>query len=267
MYHSDPNQIGSDAWREIHVPPEERVPMTVTMSSQNAARAQQRPRAETPVQLAFKAFDEAIKAQRDLNAEVDDDFKRRARSPEGADGLDLLKKLADERKASIQTSPAAQVVEIGVQAVANREAEARQRYEKLVEGYVQPGDSAQEQRNSRYAQQIQRELAAADSPGRKVAIATELLQKADPAQRGVLVEELPSLFAGSDTSWIERTLEVVDPELASATSEVRLASQCNQMAQYAAAKVRDGFKTGSPPVALDVLRPAVRRLDPDAAAG
>lgn len=257
MLYNDPNRIGSPAWRAIHVPPEERVPMTVASRRNETARVQQRPRAaETPVQLAFQAFDAAIAAQRDLNKEVAAEYN---------DGRGTLTEQGlRERKASIQSSPAATMVDAAEQTVASREAEARQRYEKLIEGYVQPGDSAQEQRNSRYAQRIQRELAAADSPGRKVAVATELLEKADPAQRGVLVEELPSLFAGSDTSWIERKLEEVDPELGAATTELRLASQCNQMARYAAAKVRDGFRTGSPPVALDVLKPAVARLDPDA---
>jgi hypothetical protein len=125
--------------------------------------------------------------------------------------------------------------------VARREAEARAHYENLIESLVQPLDTAAEIRNDRYLKCVDRELAAAETSGAKLAIAQRLIEKARGPELGLLAGDLPSRFAAQDTSWIGAKLVEVNPELGNAATEVRLASQCNQMARYAAEKVRHGL--------------------------
>ncbi|MGO9382393.1 MAG: hypothetical protein ACLP4W_09920 [Mycobacterium sp.] len=221
--------------------------------------AQPRPATpETVVQSSFRAFKAAVDAQNALNAEAGKQAEEKFRR-----GILTEQGLREARPAIAADSPIAQMVDKAEQGVADREAAARQRYDNLLAGMVQKGDAAQEARNDRYLARVQRELDAADSPGKKLAIAQGLMEKADPAQVGVLVEELPSLFAGHDTSWVEAKLAQVNPQLGAAVTDVKLSAQCTQMATHAAKKIRDGFESGSPPTKLDVLSAAVQRLDPD----
>jgi hypothetical protein len=230
----------------------EHAEMTISGRPASAPPPPPRPTVETPVGLAFKTFDAAVAAQRDLNAEVNAAYERRVITEQGA----------RERKAAIRTSPAATAVDIAEQTVRRREAEARQRYGDRIEALTQPGDAAAELRNTRYLQRVDRELAAADSTGQKLATAQRLMEKARGAELGLLAEDLPSRFPGN-TEWIEAKLIEVDPELGKAATEVRLATECGQMARYAAGRVRHGFATGDPPKMLGALKPAVERLDPD----
>jgi hypothetical protein len=257
-YFNDEHRVDSPGYRppgQRSAEPDRPV-MTVAGHTTLAPRPQPRPAAETPVRLAFQGFNAAVDAQLDHNREAEVDYERRILTEEGV----------RERKAQIANSPAAKIVDMSEQTMANRQAEARQRYDNLIAGLVQHEDAAQEQRNTRYLQRVDREFDAADTSGQKVATATGLMEKADRTQLGLLIEDLPSRFVGSDTSWIEAKLVQVDPELGAAATELRLATQCSHLASYAATSVRAGFKTGSPPKKLDVLAPAVARLDPDGAA-
>ena len=225
-----------------------------------AAPVAQSPSApETVTQRSFQTFKRIVDDQRELGAQVGakvtEEYRRGTLTEQGLLESQALTCFAPD-------SVVAQLNDAAKQAMVDREAQARERYENMIASMIKPGDAAQEQRNSRYLARVERELDQADSPGKKVAVAEELIQKADPAQRGLLIEELPSLFTG-DTSWIEATIQKVDPELASAATEVKHASQCTAMATWAHQQVQHGLKTGRPPQKLDVLAPAIARLDPD----
>jgi len=195
-----------------------------------------------------------VQAQHDLNAEVDAEFERGHLTEQGM----------RERKAEIQNSAAFRAVDMGEAAVIAREAEARQRYDELIASKVHPDDTAEELRHTRYVGRVEREMAAADTQGGKVAAAHRLLEKASPGELSVLLEELPSMFPGQDSLWIDEKLVHIDPQLGAAGAELKTATHCRQMSDYAAGAVRAGFQSGSSTRKLDVLTPAVARLDPDA---
>jgi hypothetical protein len=230
--------------------------MTVAGRSSAEAPAPQLPKAETPAQLAFQAYQLAVDAQHDLNKQADAEFNK-GQGTLTEDGL-------RERKAEIRNSPAARVVELGEAAVLARRAEAGQRYADLIAAKIQKGDAAQEERNTRYFQRVQRELDAAASPGERVAVAQRLIEKADGPQIGVLCEELPSLFPDTGAGWLEAKLREVDAELAHAAEDCRRAGQVAAMSKVAAGWVRQGFESGIPPTQIDRLAQAVPLYDPDA---
>jgi hypothetical protein len=265
-YFTDPHRIGPG-----YQPPGQRgqaeaAPvMTVAGRSGAEAPAPQPPKAETPAALAFQAYREAVDAQRDLNAEIDAQWDAERRMP--PDERVLTEKAVRDKKAEIRTSPAARVVDMGEHAVLQRRAEADARYADLIAAKIQQGDSAQESRNTRFAQRIQRELDAAKSPGERVAVAQRMLEKADPAQLGVLVEELPSQFPDTQAGWLEAKLREIDPQLADAAEDCRRAGQVAAMSNYAASSVRHGFATGTPPTQISRLAAAVPTYDPDIRGG
>ena len=130
---------------------------------------------------------------------------------------------------------------------------------------VNQGDAAEEQRRTWYLGIVEREMAAAESHGGKVAAAQRMLQNAkdDPSKLCLLVEQLPSMFAGTDFSWIETTLAEVNPELGAAVTDCRRAGQAVAMSDYAAQSVRDGFQSGLPPTQIGRSAAAVSKYDPD----
>ncbi len=206
--------------------------------------------AETIAQQSLSA----IKAVRDAQLE----WNRQLESEQQFYTQDGLR----AQQARFAESPVAKVVDAAEQAVVDREAQARAKFDTLMSGLTRPGDAAQEQRNGRFLNRVERQLAAADSPAKRISVARELMASADRAQLGVLAEELPSMFADGNDAWIEETLKQVDPEIGAAATEVKKAAQAHQIVGYAARSMREGFQKGSPPTQLDRLD--ITKYDPDA---
>jgi hypothetical protein len=214
-----------------------------------------RVRADTPATMTYEACQVAAAAQRALNAEAYADF-------DNGHGT-LTEKGLHDKKASIRNSPAANVIDMGEQAILQRQAEAQARYDTLI-GARAEGDAAQEIRNQRLLDQTRRKIEAAKSTGERVAIAARELEHADNrAQRGLLADEYAALFAGTDTGWVEATMVRVDPELATAAREKQLAAQSAAIGNYMVGAVRKGFVSGNPPTQLGTLAGAVHKYDPD----
>ena len=264
-YHVDPHRIDTPTYRPPGHKDEPPTPMTVNgrTAAQDAAAAARAAaqaaaaKSETPVQLAFEAYQAAVDAQRELNKQADAAFD------EGRG--QLSEKGWHEKKAEILKSPAAAVVDIAEQAVRNRKAEADQRYKDLLAGMVNEGDAAEEARRTRYLGIVEWEMAAAQTHGGKVAAGQRMLQNAkdDPSRLSLLAEQLPSMFAGTDTSWIDHTLAEVNPQLGAAATDCRRAGQAVAMSNTAAGWVRKGFQSGVPPTQIGRLAAAVPRYDPD----
>jgi hypothetical protein len=260
MLFQDPHRIGPgyqppDRRGQAEPPPV----MTVAGAAAEAAPAPQLPKAETPAQLAFQAYELAVDAQHDLNRQADAEYN-------GGHGA-LTEAGLRERRAEIQNSREAKLVDMGEHAVLQRRAEADQHYADLIAAKILKGDAAQEERNTRYAKRVERELEAAKSPGERVAVAQRMLEQADGPQLGVLCEELPSLFPGAGAAWLPGKLREVDAELAAAAEDVRRASQVAAMSKVAAGWVRNGFQTGVPPSQVSNLAGAVSKYDPDCRGG
>ncbi len=261
----DPHRIDSPNYRPPGRKDDSPPPMTVNgrTTAQDAAAAARAAaqaamaKSETPAQLAFEVYQAAIDAQRVLNKQADAAFD------EGKG--QLSEKGWREKKSEILKSPPAAVVDIAEQAVRNRKAEADQRYQDLLAGMVNQGDAAEEARRTRYLGIVEREMAAAESQGGKVAAGQRMLETAkdDPSRLSLLVEQLPSMFAGTDTSWIETTLAQVNPRLGAAVTDCRRAAQAVAMSNYAAKSVRDGFESGMPPTQIGRLAAAAPKYDPD----
>jgi hypothetical protein len=248
------NQEQRGGSRAIPPPVTDHMPMTVGKTArQVGAEIRQQASAETPAGLAFTAYQVAVDAQRALNREADAAYN--------SDEPTLTEQGWRDKKATIQNSPAATVVDLGEQAVLARQAEAHKRFDALIASMVTPGDAAQEQRNSRYANRIQRQLDAAKDGSEKVQIAQRLMESADRSQRGVLCEELPSHFA--DTSWMAAKWREIDPEIAAAVQDCVKSDQIACMSRWAAERVRRGFKSGQPPSQIGKLAEAVSKYDPD----
>jgi hypothetical protein len=87
----------------------------------------------------------------------------------------------------------------------------------------------------------------------------------DPATLAVLVEEAPYLKAqGVQTDWFDKVVAQAVPSPAAQIERRDKASQVRVALRHAISMVRDGIASGSPPVTLESLRPAIERLDPDA---
>jgi hypothetical protein len=264
--------------------PDAPIPMTInglTEVQQQAMRARQQAEqamrqrlsnTETPARLAFTAYQEAVAEQRALNEEINAAYKREIDTLPEADRT-LTEAAVRARKAEIRNRPVAKAVEIAEQAVRQRQAEAHQHYDELISKMVQPGDTAEELRRTRYLGAVEKQLAAvkyqneADKNAKQVKVAERLMEQADASQLSLLVEQVPSLFAGHDLTWFEQKLIEINPELGAAVQDCTLADQTAAISNYAARSVRKGFESGHPPTQISRLAAAIPEYDPDLRGG
>jgi hypothetical protein len=263
-YFDDPHRVDLAGHRrpgEVVEP--SRAAFTIAGRNVDQPEASPLPKAETTAQLAFQGYQLAVDAQRDLNRQVDAEFNKGRAENRNT----ITEEGVRQRKGEIRNSPVAREVELGEAAVAAREREARERYDALVAGMVQPGDAAEEARRTRYLAVVERKMTAAGTDGRQAATVQELIREADPSQRSLLLEQLPSMFTGTNDidiqPVIDAVLREVDPELATAAEDVRRSAQVSAMSKVAAGWVRDGFQTGCPPTQVGKLAEAVSKYDPD----
>jgi hypothetical protein len=215
------------------------------------------PSKATTVGSAFAALQAVVEAQRQHNSEV-----HAVAQHYTIDGLKA-------RLREFGGTETARMVDQAEHVVAVRENIARDRYREMIGGQMDTSaDAAQEQRNSRYLDQARRRIEAGSEPGQQIAAArAELARAADRNQRGLLAEELTTLFP-DDHGWIQGELSRLDPELASAAAELHNAELAHQAITHAANGVRGGIREGQPVTEqfLRTLAPAIVRFDPDAPA-
>jgi hypothetical protein len=207
----------------------------------------------TPAEVAFRVLTRAVAEQSLLNSDVDRAY----------DQGYLTDSAVREYRSSMGKSDTAKLVDAAEQAVKDRQAQAQQKYNELVGRRVE-GDAAAEIRAERLISQVRRKVEAADTPGAKIAVAQSELTNANRDQRGLLADELSAVFAGKDTSWIEKTIRDADPELAAAATDLKRASQSAQLVGFAAGQVRRGWVSGTPPSTIGSLASAIGKYDPDA---
>jgi hypothetical protein len=151
--------------------------------------------------------------------------------------------------AAFADSPAAKSVDGYEQAVLQREAQAAAEADRRLRERAPDGDTVTELRNDRAWARAQRALDSADSP---VATAKELIDKADRAELGVLLQELPAALEakGQPTHWINAAVAEVVPEYAEARDNLAKARQAATVVRHNATATREGFRRGRPPVKL-----------------
>ena len=212
------------------------------------------PSKATTVGSAFAALQAVVEGQRQHNSEVNAVAQHYT-----TDGLKA-------RLREFGGTETARMVDQAEHVVAVREQMSRDKYRQMIGGQVDTSaDAAQEQRNSRYLDQARRRIEADSEPGQQIAAArAELARAADRNQRGLLAEELSTLFP-EDNGWIQSEVTSLDPELGSAAAELHKAELAHQTITHAANGVRRGIRDGHPVTDeyLNTLAPAVARFDPD----
>jgi hypothetical protein len=138
---------------------------------------------------------------------------------------------------------------------------AQANYQAQLASLVQPGDAAQESRNTRTWDRERRKLDAAPDAGHLIASARQALESATRPELGVLLQEFPSYLESHDvpTDWINPVVAQTVPEIAAAQQQAQRAQQAATVVHYDTAALRTGIQKGSPPSQL--VDPT--RFDPD----
>jgi hypothetical protein len=204
------------------------------------------PSGETTVAQAFSAMSIAQKAHQQHLDELQrgkDQF-----SPEGYAA----------QVAAFANTPEALAVDAHEAAVIARRNQAEADYARTLADLSPAGDAAQETRNSRVWDRHRHAIDNAKSP---VTAARVAINQADAAELAVLLEEVPAHLAasGQPAEWVNGAVEQRAPELAAARKALDKANQAVTVTQYDAARLREGFASGRPPVTL--VNP--EKFDPD----
>lgn len=85
-----------------------------------------------------------------------------------------------------------------------------------------------------------------------MAAARVAINQADAAELAVLLEEVPAHLAasGQPVDWVNGAVEQRAPKLAAARTALGKANQAVTATKYNTARLREGFASGRPPVAL-----------------
>jgi hypothetical protein len=205
---------------------------------QGQDRAQQQVPVPQNVAEAYAAQINAAKAfeQHLANVQADDGL-----TPQGRE--DRIAKFAD--------TPAAQAVDQAHEVAQRHAADAKASVEAVRDSLTQPGDSAQELRNSRIWNRAKAALDNAED-GRVGAVARQLISSADRETLGVLHEELPSYLASRDveSDWLTTAFEQSVPELAQAQADADKAQKHADVISYNHQALKRGFNSGSVPPKL-----------------
>jgi hypothetical protein len=153
--------------------------------------------------------------------------------------------------AAFASTPAAQAVDVAHNAMQQRAAEAKANVDAVRNSLTQPGDAAQEARNSRAWDRAKRVLDNADD-GKVGLVARQLISSADRPTLGVLHEELPSYLEsrGVEADWLPTAFEQAVPELSAAQSDANQAQRHADVIAYNTTALKRGFETGTPPAKL-----------------
>lgn len=164
--------------------------------------------------------------------------------------------------ARFRDTDAAKAVDAAVTSMRARRDQAEARVNEIRRGLTQPGDAAQESRNSRYWDRTKAVLDATDR-GRLRSAAEELLASADRAQLSVLAEELTPYLkskgqvtevvdkaTGAKRDLLDLALDRVAPELGAARAQLTKANNAVLFVEKNARALQNGFDQGRPPSVL-----------------
>jgi hypothetical protein len=225
-----------------------------------SANAKIDPEASTPIAQAIsgqahcveqhREYLDQLDASRDHDPRVFQDQRSRAQHEQ-------------QKRAFGQTEAAKFATEHAPKVAADRAAQAEARLEQSIAGFQQPGDSAQEQRNSRQWEAATR-LLDSQTPGEAVATAARLLDNASTAELSVLLEQLPSYLQSKslDHDWIIPAL-TRRPEVSEVATEVVNARKAKAVVDGNAARLKQGIEQGHAPY-VQLLDAAP--FDPDSVA-
>jgi hypothetical protein len=123
-------------------------------------------------------------------------------------------------------------------------------------------DTAGELRAGRIRDRAIRQLEGSDST-KLVATARHLIENADPAELGVLAEEVrPFLESkGAPTNWLEPVIANAAPDYAAKRAELQQTELALQVTRVKASTAKESFQRGNAPTSLGLLDPT--RYDPD----
>jgi hypothetical protein len=169
---------------------------------------------------------------------------------------DLTPQGTENAIAAFANTPAAQAVDTAHEVMQQHAADAHANVDAIRKALTQPGDSAQELRNSRIWDRAKRVLDNADD-GRVGTVAQRLISSADRPMLGVLHEELPAYLdsRGVDSDWLPTAFEQSVPELAKASQDARQAQRHADVIAANTAALKRGFAGGAAPPKL--VDPAV----------
>jgi hypothetical protein len=163
--------------------------------------------------------------------------------------------------ADFRNSQAAKLLDQIDAAADQRLAQAQNDYAQQLKGLTQPGDAAQETRNSRTWDRELRKLEAAKDSGSVINVARQALESSSGAELGVLMEQMPSYLESRKvpTEWINPVVTQQHPALGEAQWKANQAQQAATLLHYNAMRIRNGIHNGSPPNYL--VDPS--KFDPD----
>jgi spore coat protein CotF len=225
--------------------------MTVNGAAAPQAPAARQPTRDTVVSRAYSGLVDVTKAQQKHNDKVRANAKHL-----NQEGLRAqLASFADSDEAKSVAGIEASVDQL----VAQKQAEV----DASLKALSPVGDTAEELRNDRAWGRTERKLAAAKDIGKVTQTARQALEQANPAELGVLLQQIPSYLesVGAPTNWINDVVAHKVPELAEKRDTLATAKQAQAMNRTAAKLVLDGIRDGSPPTQLHRLDPS--RFDPD----
>lgn len=155
------------------------------------------------------------------------------------------------RIAAFTKTPAAAAVEDAVSRVQERAEEAATLVDKLRRDMSVPHDAVAEMRAGRSWNRTRLTLDSARN-SKAIVAAKSIIANADPAELGVLCEELgPYLQSrGLPTEWVEDAIGQAVPEYGAARARLTKARKARLIAEHNATTLRKGFAEGRLPAAL-----------------
>jgi hypothetical protein len=149
---------------------------------------------------------------------------------------------------SFADSAAARAVDTAEQLTDEWVSSLTARRDHIRAGLTQPGDAAQEMRNSRDWARTERRLDAAADVGHTAAVAREAIDRAGPSEIGVLAVELPAWLEskGQPSDWVRTALAQHVPELGEAERDLAHAQKIAAALMYDARTVKTAINNGHP---------------------
>jgi hypothetical protein len=158
-----------------------------------------------------------------------------------------------------------------VNSVVARESELRAEYQQgLASLSAIPRDAAAQLEAQRVWSQEHAKLEGQSTEGEKASALRSAIGAAvhadDPTRLAVLMTDGKSYLEskGVSTDWLADAVADEIPEVTARRDRANSAAQLVTTIKTAAKLVEAGLESGTPPVSLEKLRPAVERLDPDA---
>lgn len=150
-----------------------------------------------------------------------------------------------EQIANFVDTDAARAVDKAVEQVRQRRDQAQIEADEVRRNLSPSGDTPSELRATRYWNRTKGVLDTVD-PGQLLYTAQDLIAKAERAELGTLLQELPAYVQarGQTTEWLDPAVAQVIPEYGSARAQLTKAQQACIIAEHNAKSLRTSFAQG-----------------------